>query len=86
MENGMFTASPESSVLDNLNTGTGILTGLVNTGMGVYNSLEANKLNKDKWATEKQKMQQEYIAKQRQMQWDNKFRDLMLGVAPKMGV
>jgi hypothetical protein len=54
--------------------------GMVKTGYDIYDSNRKFGLQKDEWGQKKQKMQQDYIKQQRDLDWQSKFRDLMLGL------
>lgn len=62
-----------------ITTGVNVLTDLVNTGYGIYDKERSAKLAGDQWSMQKKAMQQDYIANQRKLDWQKRFRDRLLG-------
>jgi hypothetical protein len=54
--------------------------GMVKTGYDIYNSNRQFGLQSDQWDQNKRLLTQQYIKQQRDLDWQSKFRDLMLGV------
>jgi hypothetical protein len=79
---GIFIGQEGAGAMDYLKAGSeGIsaATGLLNLPTNIYSAIKGSGRADQELALKKRAMNQDYIAKQRQLDWQQKFRDHMIG-------